>query len=276
MKKNLNFYFRIIAIILTFSTPLSSIGQRINPIQNQSNTSEYSFRVDNYTPSNNGVVLSHLWWFGDNGYSFLANPTHTFFNGTGKKPSVVMTEGYGTGGPPPLRCQTTLKSPVPAPPTRSLSPGRYIRIQNYRKAVAKDTVYFIVTYAKPKNSNFSNGAVKINIDNATNYLDAFVANNRDFLPNQESAILNNNAPTEIDVTFTNLDSTERSILIPVYVGINNKRKLNFSASINFEASKEVYRDDISLPMRHSQDPNQMTEVSFSDDNNSGDIYTPCE
>lgn len=278
MKKNLTFCVSALLFMLTLTTSFNANAQQIRATPNPNNPSEFAFQVDNYTPSHNGVVLSHLWWFGDNGYSFLGKPSHTFSDNNQKKPSVVVTEGYGTGGPPPLRLASSINSQLPIPQFRTLAQGSQIRMQNYRKAVAKDTVYFIVTYAQPSGSNaVTSGTVTIQIDNSSTYLDAFQSNNTHFLPNGETVRYSSNAPTEINVDFTNLKNEERSILIPVYIGINQKRSLSFSSSVIFHnISEEQYKDALRLPMRHSQDPNQMSEYSSSSDQNGGDVYTPCE
>ncbi|MCH2230768.1 MAG: hypothetical protein MK105_10525 [Crocinitomicaceae bacterium] len=275
MKKNITKFIGLLAIILS----LGSIGhaQQISATQGQ-NGSEYNFEVANYTPSHSAVVLSHLWWFGDNGFSFGSTPVHTFSNNSGKQPSVIVTEGYGTGGPPPLRMLSPISSLTPIPSLRSLGQSEHIRIQNYRKAVAKDTVYFIITYAQPSNAiTPSNGTITLELDNATTFLDGFVANNNHFLPNGETIRYSSSNPTQVHIDFTNIKNEERSILIPIYVGVNNKRNLAFLSSVIYHNnSEETFTDELKLPNRRSQDPNQMTEISYSDDNTSGDVYTPCE
>ena len=115
---------------------------------------ENQFEVINLQPSQQGAFFTHLWWFGDGGFSFINQPIHSYDNsGSGSISGIsVVTENYGTGGPPPLPLTVYNVSSNPSP-ISILNPGKSIYMQHYRNAVINDTMYVILTYG---NTGYNN------------------------------------------------------------------------------------------------------------------------
>jgi hypothetical protein len=174
--------------------------------------------------------------------------------------SVMVTENYGTSGPPPLIYQ------VPTPATNApaqvvLQPGNSIYLQNYRNAVLNDTMYFILTYSNTVSTHPLSGQVELEMDNDVELISSMVTAHREFYPNGE----NWRAGTAI-WDFRGLGyGEERSILIPVRVLPNAADEITVKAKLNLtEEGNEVQGGNVyslSAPIVKSHDPNLMIEKS---------------
>lgn len=247
-------------VISQVSTPVGT--NVINCVQHSNG--ENHFEVLPLTPSQNGAYFSHLWWGGDNSFSFLETPSyiHTRSGGNPNFPKVKMsaitTENYGSGGPPPLTYTFTTDVGNTSP-RRVLPHGTNIYMQTYRNAVINDTMYLIVSYGNPT-SSVLNGMLRFNVGNHASISNGTLSDHPHFLSNDERWVPNTN-----ECTFRNLQvGEERSILIPVNILQNEKdvleMRVDFFKGRNTEVADPIEGEDffmISANVAHSHDPNQM-------------------
>ncbi len=213
----------------------------------------YEFKLlDLREPNGADAFYSYFWWFGDNGFSFDSNPTHSF-SVTNQATTVhaFITENYGTGGPPPIFVTTEI-TPHPATTTTEevLPGGQSIFMQNFRDPVAEDTMYFIITYKNPMASPTS-GEVKFSCDPSATILGAMITEYPSFRPNNEVYDGNHSW------TFSNLESNlEQSILIPVKIGENSTGNLSFSAELWLDLEQQNSEESAFKGMRQIEKPDQ--------------------
>ncbi|MFT5779757.1 MAG: hypothetical protein ACI837_002716 [Crocinitomicaceae bacterium] len=232
----------------------------------QVSSTEYQFEIDYLTPSLRSAHFSHLWWFGDNGFSFNAIPSYAFqqWNGSTFNILSVPTENYGSGGPPPLALNGFNPTIGSAPNAKVvLAPGNSIYMQSYRNAVIGDTLYLIVSYANPDPLGIPNasGDLALQLPPTTALLPNFMANHAEMFPNGEAY-----NPSSISWSFSNLKSHERSILIPVKIMSGSEDELDFTITLTIEdgSTGEVIGTNyypMSVPVAESHDPNLMIENS---------------
>lgn len=173
------------------------------------------FRIDSLRPSDEDASFMYFWWSGDNGFSFAPEPKHNHVVRSGDssvlKMTVVPTENYGSGGPPPLTYNfrtNLLGNKIQT----VLDPGTFLHVQTYRNAVKRDTMYLIVTYKNSK-PYMVNGKLKIEIGRDASILDDVLAENPHYFPNDEEWL-----PRQDLLTFEGLQpNDERSVLIPVKI-----------------------------------------------------------
>lgn len=228
------------------------------------------FEVLPLTPSNSSAFFSHLWWSGDNSFSFLAVPEHTHraTSGNSNFPQVKMTdittENYGNGGPPPLTYDFTTnvgRRPV----TNVLSPGTDVYMQNYRNAVLRDTMYLIVTYANWSQQKVT-GSLELNVGNYATILDQMFTSHPHFLSNGEQWDANNRQFHFNDLA----PKKERSILVPVLISSNAEGKLDMRVDMIRKGTdikdpiSGIDYSTISATVAHSHDPNMMVQHSDAD------------
>lgn len=233
----------------------------------QQSDGDNQFEVVPLTPSQSGAYFSYLWWSGDNDFSFVDTPHHIHGDTKGNpdfpkvKMSVVPTENYGSGGPPPLT--STFTTSVGNRIQRTVLPqGTDIYMQNYRNAVIGDVMYLIVSYGNSTNRAI-NGKLKFNTGNHARVSNSMLSAHPHFLSNGESWDVNRN-----ECTFQNLGAgEERSILIPVDILQNDKDELN----IRVDLLKGTSDENANVPaidyymirpaVANSHDPNQMIQHS---------------
>ncbi len=227
------------------------------------------FEVTPLTPTLPGAYYSHLWWSGDNSFSFAAQPKHNHHNSTGNtvfphvKMTDITTENYGNGGPPPLTFDfTTLTVDDPTPITGLLSGNNHVYVQNYRNAVIRDTMYLIVTYGNYNSVNVT-GDIIINVGEHAEIIDDILdLNEHYYLPNMEEW-----DSGSMTISFQDLSAfEERSILIPVVINDNEEDSLEMVIELR-RAGWEIQNIEgvdffhISPKVAYSHDPNQMIEHS---------------
>ena len=260
--------FKTITILLCALAAFSANSQQVTRYQVSNGApGEYQYMVQGLVPSQTGAFFSHLWWFGDNGFRFNANPSYAHDNPTQNTSAVSMisvtTENYGTGGPPPLP-YSALRHANTGSPIDILQPGNSIYLQKYRNAVANDTMYLILTYKNTTSPGMAvSGTLRLELDQNLQFISSFANSHPTVYPNNEQNV--NGQP---EWTFNNLKyGRERSILIPVYVSPNAEGNVNIKAILETsEIQKEpeivgvnVY--NIAAPVELSHDPNMMSETS---------------
>lgn len=226
-----------------------------------------TFEVLPLLTSKRNAFFSHLWWSGDNVFSFVAVPEHVHTRTAGNpnfpqvKMTDITTESYGNGGPPPLT-YTFITDIGNTSPRNVLPHGTSVYMQNYRNAVLRDTMYLIVSYVNSTSQPFS-GSLKFDVGSHASIVDQMFISHPHFLSNGERW----NANTS-ECTFQNLaPGKERSILVPVYIIPNEEDKLNMRVDLinnNIEIGDPVSGQDffmISAAVAHSHDPNLMLERS---------------
>lgn len=262
----------IVALVLISLSLFENSSQaQVNRIRMISNTVDDTnqFEVTPLTPSLPGAYYSHLWWSGDNSFSFAAQPKHNHRNSTGNaafpqvKMTDITTENYGNGGPPPLTIDfTTLTADDPTPISDLLTGNNHVYVQNYRNAVIRDTMYLIITYGNYNSANV-NGDIIIKIDDDAEIIHAILDDNEQYyLPNKENWDSSTNT-----LSFDDLPAfEERSILIPVLVNETEKDSLEMVIELR-RAGWEVQNIEgvdlfhIAPTVAYSHDPNQMIEHS---------------
>lgn len=238
----------------------------INCVQNSNGQND--FEVLPLTPSQTGAYYSHLWWSGDNSFSFLEVPQHIHKSSGGNpnfpkvKMSAITTENYGTGGPPPLTYTFTTDIGN-ASPRIVLPQGMNIYMQTYRNAVINDTMYLIVSYGNPTSSILS-GKLRFNVGSHARISNGTLSAHPHFFSNGERW-----NPSTNECTFSDLRvGEERSILIPVKILQNEEDVLDMTVDFFKENNNEVANPIegvdffmISAAVAYSHDPNQMIENS---------------
>jgi hypothetical protein len=263
-------------VALTFgassqTTPVTSDEIFLTQIPNMGN----QFEVLPLLPSRRGAYFTHLWWSGDNSFSFAASPTHNHITpgsvgvSTDYLMTDITTENYGTGGPPPLTYSFTTQS-MGGDYRKILSGDTTIFVQAYRNAVIDDTMYLIITYANPLNGDALTGQIKLDVGPHAEIWWSTLSKNRHFLPNGETW----NASTQT-IDFIGMPpSEERSILIPVKINSNEEDALEMRVDYihphNTNPGGEIGTNyfPISPAVAHSHDPNLMLEHS--------DVKTHCD
>lgn len=226
-----------------------------------------SYEVLPLTPSQNGAYFSHLWWSGDNNFSFVdvQHHTHNATKGNPNFPQVKMTdittENYGTGGPPPLTYTFTTNIGQTSP-RLVLPQGTDIYVQNYRNAVIGDVMYLIVSYGNSTGRTL-NGTLKFDVGPFARIDNAILNDHPHFFSNGERWDQARN-----ECTFQDLDpGQERSILIPVEILRNEKDELEMRVDLlkgrNQEHTNQFGLDYYTIrpAVAHSHDPNMMLEHS---------------
>lgn len=230
------------------------------------------YKTSPLTPSQNGAYFAHLWWSGDNSFSFVNVPKHTHANTKGNpnfpqvKMTDITTENYGTGGPPPLTYTFTTNVGNTSP--RIVLPsGTDIYVQNYRNAVIGDVMYLIVSYGNSTGRPLD-GVLKFSLGSFAQVDNTILNNHPHFFSNGERW-----DPVRKECTFQNLDpGKERSILIPVQILRNQEEKLNFRVDMlkgrNQEHSNVEGIDFYTIHpvVANSHDPNLMIEYSDAENN----------
>lgn len=218
-------------------------------------------------PSQPGAFFSHLWWSGDNDFTFVEVPEHTHHDTKGNpnfpkvKMTDVTTESYGTGGPPPLTYTFTTNIGNTSP--RIVLPqGTSIYMQNYRNAVLRDTMYLIVSYGNTTNQ-VSSGTLKFDVGAHATIIDQMFTSHSHFLSNGEQWDV-----TRGECTFQDLSpGDERSILVPVLISQNEEDELSMRVDLingSGEVEEPKSGEDfymINATVAHSHDPNMMLESS---------------
>lgn len=225
------------------------------------------YKVDPLAPSQNGAYYAHLWWSGDNCFSFSDAPLHTHHNTKGNpnfpqvKMTDITTENYGTGGPPPLTYTFTTNIGNTSP--RIVLPqGTDIYVQNYRNAVINDVMYLIVTYGNSTGRPL-NGTLRFNVGSYAQIDNGILNDHPHFFSNGERWDQSRN-----ECLFQDLDpGSERSILIPVNILRTEEDKLDmrvdFIKGTSQEAGNQLGMDYYAIQpsVARSHDPNQMIEHS---------------
>ena len=272
----------ILTVILTLLPIFSSLSQGppyTNPFTSPDTTDRIriismapdtnQFEVTPLKPSKKGAFFSHLWWSGDNCFSFADKPSHNHKNTLGNpsfpdvKMTDITTESYGNGGPPPLTYHFTIEdtSGTFANSKVVLDSGTYIYVQNYRNAVIDDIMYMIVTYGNSY-PYVLNGKLKFDVGDHAVIDHDILTDNPHYLSNGETW----NSGTE-EFEFVGLGiGEERSILIPVKILDNEEEALELRVDFyrfNIPENAAMGRDfyTISPTVAHSHDPNQMIEHS---------------
>lgn len=225
------------------------------------------YEVMPLTPSQNGAYFSHLWWSGDNDFSFVDVPQHTHHSTKGNpsfpqvKMTDITTENYGTGGPPPLTYSFTTNIGNTSP-RRVLPTGTDIYMQNYRNAVIGDVMYLIVSYGNSTGRPI-NGTIRLNVGSYARIENGILNDHPHFMSNGERW-----DPNRGECTFRDLGpGEERSILIPVEILRNDEDELEMRVDILKGNSQEHTNQPgqdyflIRPTVAHSHDPNLMIEHS---------------
>jgi hypothetical protein len=246
-----------------------SYSQSISYVENPSN-GVCTFDITGLTQTTRVSHFSHLWWFGDNGFSFDSIPSHRFYSPGIYDVCAITTENYGGGGPPPPPAYVSV---APAPSGNGhpnvLGDNEYLFVQNYRNAVPGDTLYLIVSYKNPHPNYTGSGELRLSMDPSLEVLESVLNNprNESFHPNGES--YNGDNSWEIS-NMTN--SNERTILIPVQVNETDSTNFNFQMElwldslnsaefIGGESNSWFAQTDMDVVVAKSHDPNMVVEKS---------------
>lgn len=251
-------YFTILATAFTFGLRAQSIDQQTT---GQPDSIQYTFK--GLSPSQAGAFFSHLWWFGDNQFSFEHRPTTVFPAAGTYTVFAAPTENYGTGGPPP---KTAVSNPTSGAQinSRVLGSGNSLKIQHYRNAVPDDTLYLLLTYALPSplisSATFS-GSIDLITDQQVQIASSYINNHPEFYPNAE--IFDQNKSWKFSDLRT---GEERTILIPIEVNGAYQEVVTFQAFLNIDGyemppSEGVSQYSLRIPVTESHDPNFMLENS---------------
>ena len=245
------------------TTPANS--NTINQTGQGNGVNEYE--VVPLTPSQNGAYFSHLWWSGDNDFSFVEVPQHTHHDTKGNpgfpqvKMTAITTENYGTGGPPPLTYTFTTNIGNTSP-RRVLPTGTDIYMQNYRNAVIGDVMYVIISYGNSTGRPI-NGTVKLDVGIHARVENSILNDHPHFMSNGERWDQNRN-----ECTFTDLGpGEERSILVPVEILRNEEDQLDMRVDLlkgnSQEHMNQLGQDYFMIhpSVAHSHDPNLMLQHS---------------
>ncbi len=225
------------------------------------------FEVLPLNPSQTGAYFSHLWWSGDNDFSFMEVSEHVHKDTKGNptfpkvKMTDITTENYGTGGPPPLTYSFT--TDIGNTSSRQvLRQGEYIYVQNYRNAVIGDVMYLIVSYGNSTRFPLS-GTLKFDLGRHAQIDNGILNDHPHFLSNGERWDANRD-----ECSFRDLGvGEERSILVPVRILRNEEDKLEMRVDLfkgnSQENANQLGQDyfAISPSVAHSHDPNLMLQHS---------------
>lgn len=268
---------RITLMALTSATFLTCSGLVCSQITTPANPNTITqthqgngvnqYEVVPLTPSQNGAYFSHLWWSGDNSFTFVDVPQHVHGSTKGNpnfpivKMTDITTENYGSGGPPPLTYTFTTNVGNTSP-RQVLPQGTDIYVQNYRNAVIGDVMYLIVTYGN-SGARPLNGTLKIHVGPYAQVENTILSNHPHFLSNGERWDPNRN-----ECAFENLfPGKERSILIPVQILRNEEDQLEMRVDFLRGSAQEhsnrpgIDFYSIAADVAHSHDPNMMLESS---------------
>lgn len=256
--------------LLTFEL----FAQSVIPIQ--TGTNSYNYIVDSHPlPTTEQAQFTYLWWFGDGGFSFEKNPSHSFVNtpSSGQyNGKLVLTESYGTGGVPPMHYHSSIDDDdTPPRSVTDILNDKYIKLQHYRNAVPNDTLYLIVTYKAPlveakSNNIHSNYSGIITLSYDQELLDFNVDNNTsEHYPKGEQINSDLNS-----WNFHGLGSgIETSFLValkcPEELVNRIEEKIEVRAVIEFDTGIEAF-DVVNIPIAKSHDPNQMLNNMAQNEN----------
>ena len=270
MKRIQLFSLSCVVLIASSITALSQGTTPNNPNTincNPQGSGSNQYEVQPLTPSQNGAYFSHLWWSGDNDFSFVEIPLHTHHNSKGNpsypqvKMTAITTENYGTGGPPPLTYTFTTNIGNTSP-RRVLPSGTDIYMQNYRNAVIGDVMYVIISYGNSSGRPI-NGTVKLTVGNHARVANSILNDHPHFMSNGERWDQNRN-----ECTFTDLGpGEERSILVPVEILRNEEDQLEMRVDLlkgnSQEHTNQLGQDYFTIhpSVAHSHDPNLMLQHS---------------
>ncbi|MFK7784846.1 MAG: hypothetical protein AB8B56_07015 [Crocinitomicaceae bacterium] len=270
MKHSLIYGLSCFAFLTISNTAFSqtTTPQNVNTINHTDQGNGVNeYEVVPLTPSQNGAYFSHLWWSGDNSFTFVDVPQHVHESTKGNpsfpvvKMTDITTENYGTGGPPPLT-YTFLTDVGNSSPRQVLSPGNDIYVQNYRNAVIGDVMYLIVSYGN-SGARPINGSLKFELGPHARVANGVLSDHPHFLSNGERWDPNRN-----ECTFENLfPGKERSILIPVDILQNEEDLLELRVDLYKGRAQEHTNQmgidyySLSANVAHSHDPNMMLESS---------------
>lgn len=257
--------FSLISIPVFSQTTTPQDPNTISHIHLGNGVNEY--KTVPLTPSQNGAYFAHLWWSGDNSFSFMEIPQHTHANTKGNpnfpmvKMTDITTENYGTGGPPPLTYTFTTDVGNTSP--RIVLPsGTDIYMQNYRNAVIGDVMYLIVSYGNSTGRPLD-GTLKFSLGSFAQVDNAILNDHPHFFSNGERW-----DPVRKECTFQNLEpGGERSILLPVRILRNREEKLDFRVDLlkgrSQEHGNQLGMDFFTIQpsVANSHDPNMMIEHS---------------
>ncbi|GAB5419059.1 MAG: hypothetical protein Crog4KO_05670 [Crocinitomicaceae bacterium] len=250
--------------VLLFFTICSFNIQAQQIVQNVTGHPEqFRFEFQGLPISQQGAFYSHLWWFGDNQFSFMEKPQTTFPRMGTFNVFAAPTENYGTGGPPPKVVVSTPNNGAPIN-GRVLDPGTSLNIQHYRNAVPDDTLFLLVTYALPQQiggTGTHTGSVELTADPATRIASNYIGLHPEFHPNGEVF-------DQIKRwRFTDLKAgQERTVLVPIAVLSPNQGVVSFNVSLNIDNHElppmnNITQCALSIPVAESHDPNFMQETS---------------
>lgn len=259
----------IIFTVMAFGSLSQTTPDTTDEIYHTLSTNQ--FEVLPLNPSLPGARFSHLWWSGDNAFSFAARPFHDHRSpGTTAvaKMTDVVTESYGTGGPPPLTYTfITAQNTTPLP--KILGQDTIIYVQTYRNAVINDTLYMIITYANPISDLLFDVKLTLNVGPDAVVWTETLDKNGHFLPNGETW-----DPQDQTIDCGDMGPLEeRSILIPVKINSTEERELlmrvDYSHSYGGSGTgSAVSFYEVSPTVARSHDPNVMLEHS--------DVNTQCD
>ncbi|NVK64361.1 MAG: hypothetical protein HWE22_07220 [Flavobacteriales bacterium] len=269
MKKYVQFLVLITALAnVFFGAAQSSRSTNASIIHyNSSSNDSTIFEVVSLIPSDPDAWFMHLWWSGDNGFSFAEKPKHNHIVPKGSTAQMIdiSTENYGTGGPPPLTYTLTTEHQGSELP-KVLGTDTFLYVQNYRNAVRRDVTYLIITYGN-STSDTIKGKLRVDVGAYAEVCDSLLYSQH-YFPNGERW-----DPVENEITYHNLGpDEERSLLIPVYIKPNEKQFLDMKVTL-FNTLAETYTDPNGdhqfvrkLAVADSHDPNMMIAQSDAKSN----------
>lgn len=274
--------FSSLAQLLPYTSPSISESILLTEVGGPSPLPDSNmFQITPLALSDSDAVFMHLWWSGDNGFSFAPQPVHNHLrsawnqNDTIFKMTAIPTENYGTGGPPPLTYNFTTEHEGLSIP-KVLDNNTSLHVQTYRNAVIRDTMYLIVTYGNSSLVSI-NGKLIIDVGDHARILDNILLENPHYFPNGEDWLPNDN-----ELTFENLGTNEeRSILIPVKIKNNRQDFLEMQVYSYREGVTEnsgVQGKDyfkITPAVARSHDPNMMiaeSDAEYKCDYRGGKIH----
>ncbi len=259
MKTNKN----TLSLLLFFSICLFQVQAQQIVQTVVGNPEQFKYEFQGLPISQQGAFYSHLWWFGDNQFSFVEDPITTFPRMGSYEVFAAPTENYGTGGPPPKVVTSTPNSGAPIS-GQLLDPGTSIKIQHYRNAVPDDTLFLLITYALPPQiggNGAYTGSLDLTADPATRFASNYIGLHPEFHPNGEVF------DQAKRWRFSGLRAgQERTILVPVAVISPTQEVVTFNVSMNIDKHElppmnNVTRCALSIPVAESHDPNFMQETS---------------
>ncbi len=253
-------------VLIALTSPLITKAQIQQTTVQGTPVYEYNYSFQNLQPSQAGAFFSYLWWFGDNGFTFVPSPNyiHNYnYGGTSCSMMAVVTENYGTGGPPPAP-HVVQPVAVNGNPSAVLHHGNGIYLQHFRNAVPNDTMYLILTYTNIVSPSPVSGFVEFDIDPNLQLLTSMFGTFPQMLPNGEQL-----QQGLTSFKFSNLkQNEERSILVPVRVlaaaneNVGVKADLLIDGQNNNEGFVKGYNTySIQPDVVTSHDPNVMIEQS---------------